>query len=370
MKIPLCKPYTGEEELAKVRSVIESGWLAHGPVNQELEKQFADYIGVKHAVSFNSCTSALHLALEAQDIKGEVILPSFTFVASANAVVRAGATPVFVDIDYDTCNINPEKIREKITDRTEAIMPVHYAGQPCNMKEIVEIADDKGLEIIEDSAETLGGTFENKKTGSFGTGCFSFYPTKNITSGEGGMMTTNDDDAAKKAKTLKAHGIDSSTFEREKKEKPWLRSATYAGYNFRMCDVLAAIGLVQLEKVEEMNDLRRKHAAYLNKNLNIDGVDLPIESKDCKHVYQMYTIKIKDADRTEFIKKLREQGIGASVHFDPPVHLQPYYKDAAKGDLSVTEKVASKIVTLPMYPGLTNEELDHIINSVRDALKN
>ncbi|MBW2974413.1 DegT/DnrJ/EryC1/StrS family aminotransferase [Candidatus Woesearchaeota archaeon] len=368
IKIPLCKPFISEKEIELVKEVLESGWLAHGPKNKEFEEAFSAYIGTKKAISVNSCTSALHLAIQAMNIKGEVILPGFTFVASSNSIITAGAKPVFCDIEYDTCNLDPEDVRKKISPETEAIMPVHFAGHPCRMDEIMEIAEEHDLKVIEDSAETLGGTFEGRKTGSIGdVGCFSFYPTKNITTGEGGMVTLNDEGLAAKIAALRAHGVLSSTFEREKLQEPWLRAASYAGYNFRLCDVLAAIGLVQMSKLEEMNDLRRKHSVYLNKNLNHDRIDLPVELEKCRHVYQMYTIKVKDIDRTKFILQLREKGIGASVHFDPPVHLQPYYK-GFNCKLPVTEKVSKSIVTLPMFPGLTKEELDYILNCIDNVL--
>ena len=370
MNIPLCKPFINEKEIELVKEVLESGWLAHGPKNKEFEELFSKYIGAKKAVSVNSCTSALHLSVEALSITGEVIVPSFTFVASANSIVTGGAKPVFCEVDYDTCNMDPKSVKKAITPKTQAIMPVHFAGQSCKMGEIIEIAQKHNLKVIEDSAETIGGTFNGKKTGSFGDiGCFSFYPTKNITTGEGGMVTLNDEELAKKLSALKAHGILSSTYEREKENKPWLRAATYAGYNFRLCDVLAAIGIAQMGKLDEMNDLRRKHARYLSKNLcNIIQIDIPVELKECKHVYQMYTLKVKGIDRTKFIVKLREKGIGASVHFDPPVHTQPFYKNS-RWNLPVTEKVAKSIVTLPMFPSLTREELDYIIDCVDYTIK-
>ena len=372
MKIPLCKPYLGKEEIEAVNEVLKSGWLADGPKNKEFEKEFASYIGTKKATSLNSCTSALQLAIEALGINGEIIVPSFTFSASANSIVKSGAKPVFVDVEYGACNMDPKKVAEKITKKTQAIMPVHFAGQACNMKELMEIAEKNSLKVIEDSAETIGGTFNNKKTGSFGIGCFSFYPTKNLTTGEGGMVTSNDEKLIEDIKVLKSHGMSKTTFAREKAEKPWLRASIKAGYNFRLCDLLAVIGLVQLKKVDKMNDLRRQHALYLNKNLDFDGIDLPVEKKECRHVYQMYTIKLRGIDRTNFIKMLRDNGIGASVHFDPPVHLQPYYLDSGwkKEDLAVTEQLSKSIVTLPMYPSLTKEELDFMIEKIEEAIKN
>lgn len=370
MNIPLCIPNINEEEINEVKKVLESGWLAHGPKTQEFEEGFARYIGVKKAISTNSGTSALQLAINCLEKKGEIIVPSFTFVASANSIITSGCKPVFADIKYDTCNINPDDIEKKITQNTIAIMPVHFAGQSCDMKRIMEIAEKNNLAVIEDSAETIGGTFGDKKAGSFGLmNCFSFYPTKNITCGEGGMITTDNEEVASKLSTLKAHGISSSTFEREKQEKPWLRAATLAGYNYRLCDVLAAIGLVQMKKIDEMNEARRRHAEYLNKNLNFEEISLPVESENCKHVYQMYTIKLSDnIDRTKFVLELKNKGIGANVHFDPPVHLQPYYLNTSY-NLPITEKVAKSIVTLPMYPQLKQEELDYIINSINEVLK-
>jgi perosamine synthetase len=368
MKIPLSKPDIDAREIEAVQEVLNSGWLTDGPKNIELEKNFASYIGVKRAVSLNSGTSALFLALKALGITGEVILPSFTFVASANAVVTAGATPVFADIQYGSCNIDPERIREKITRRTEAIMVVHYAGQSAEMDRISQLAEKYNLALIEDSAETIGGEFNEKKTGSFGIGCFSFFPTKNMTTGEGGMLTTNDDALADRVKALAGHGIIKSTMQREHDKEPWHREAFLAGYNFRLSNLLAALGVEQLKKLDRMNAQRRRHAAHLNKRLPDQWIDTPVEMPRCFHVYQMYTIKLKGIDRTMFIKSLRDEGIGVSVHFDPPVHLQEFYRahyPCEDGDLPATENVAHSIVTLPMYPQMTKEELDYLIDTIK-----
>lgn len=372
MRIPLCIPNIDEKELMAVAEVLKSGWLTAGPKNIEFEGEFAKYIGIKRAVTLNSCTSALQLALEILAIKGEIILPSFTFIASANAVVKAGAIPVFADIDYDTCNIDPQDIIRKITPRTEAIMPVHFAGQVCCMDKIMEIAQKHNLKVIEDSAETIGGTYKERKTGAFGIGCFSFFPTKNMTTGEGGMLTTNDDEIADRVKAIAGHGISKGTYKREKEHKPWFREASFPGYNYRMSNLLAAIGVEQLKKLDAMNNRRRENAAYLNKKLSFDEIVLPVEAENCKHVYQMYTIKLKDVNREKFIMGLREEGIAASVHFTPPVHLQDYYAKTYKyqrGDLPVTERVADTIVTLPMYPQLTRKELDYMVTSIGIVLK-
>ena len=371
-KIPLCIPYTGQEEKDAVSEVIDSGWYAHGPKNHEFEEGFAEYLGVKHAFSMNSCTSALHLAIEGSGITGEVILPSFTFVASANAVITGGAKPVFADISYDTCNIDPESIKRLISPNTEAIMPVHFGGQSADMTAIMNIAENYKLCVIEDSAETIGGTHNGQLAGSFAIGCFSFYPTKNLTTGEGGMLTTNDDELAHKVKALLAHGIDKSTYEREDKEKSWFRSASRIGYNFRMSNILAAIGVEQLKKLPDMNQKRRDISARLTKALDeIPEITTPVERPENKHVYQMYTIRIQEGiDRDAFVRGLNEKGVGASIHFYPPVHhMKPYQGDQyRKDDLTVTEKVILEIVTLPMYPQMSDDDLGYMVDSIRETI--
>ncbi|MFH0798850.1 MAG: DegT/DnrJ/EryC1/StrS family aminotransferase [Pseudomonadota bacterium] len=368
--IPLSVIDVGDEELRAVKEVLDSGWLTEGVKNREFEERFAEYIGVKKAVALNSCTSALFLAVKALNITGEVILPSFTFVASANAVVTAGAMPVFADVNYETCNIDPHDIEKKITKRTQAIMPVHFGGLPAEMEAIVGIARKHNLRIIEDSAETIGGEYGGKKTGSYDIGCFSFFPTKSMTTGEGGMLTTGDADLSEKIKTLAGHGVSKGDHKNKKGEKPWSREAVLAGYNFRMSDILAAIGVEQLKKIEKMNSLRRQHAGYLTAGLAGLGIDLPVESAGCRHVYQMYTVKT-GRERDRVVLRLREMGVGASVHFDPPAHLQPYYMDnfgCRRGDLPATERLADSILTLPMYPQMKRPDLDFIISAMKEVL--
>ena len=363
-----------DEELRAVGEVLKSGWLAHGPMNHEFEHLFAELLGVPHAVSLNSCASALFLAVHASGIKGEVILPSFTFVASANAVVTGGAKCVFADVNYDDCCIDVDHVESLITSRTEAIMPVHYAGQAADMERLSVIASKHGLKLIEDSAEAIGATQGGKQTGSWGIGCWSFYPTKNLATGEGGMLTTTDGALADKARAIAGHGVASSTWAREKKEKPWLRAATFAGFNFRMSNILAAIGVVQMKKLHRMNDARRIHAARYTELLDRSVFDLPVEMPGRKHVYQMYTIKLKGIDRTKFLADLRAQGIGATVHFDPPVHTQPFYVElynSANLELPVTAKIAATIATLPMYPTMTGEDVEFVAKAANEAaLKN
>jgi len=368
MKIPLAKVHLNQKELKAVKQVLSSGWLTHGPKNQEFEEMFAKYVGSKYAVSLNSCASALFAVIKALNITGEIILPSFTFVASANAIVTAGAKPVFAEINYQTVNIDPQDIKRKITKKTQAIMPVHFAGQSCQMDEIMKIAKKHNLYVIEDSAEAIGAEYNRKRTGSFGIGCFSFFPTKNITTGEGGMVTTNDKNLIQKIKTIMGHGIPKMTNQRVKQNKPWFRTAIMPGYNFRMSNILAAIGVEQMKKLNKMNQLRRAAAVHLNKGLkDVKEIELPIEMPQAKHVYQMYMIKLKKGNRDALVKKLKQKGIEASVHFDPPVHLHPAYR--IKQKLPLTEKLSQSIITLPIFPQMTKKELNYIINNIREILK-
>lgn len=370
--IPLSKPYIGKEEYKAAVDVLKSGWLIHGPKNEEFEERFADYIGVKHALTLNSCASALHVAIEAQKITGEVILPSFTHMASANSIVRAGARPVFADIDEESCMLDPKSIESLINRRTEAIMVVHFGGQSADMDTMRKICRKYHLALIEDSAENIGGTWCGKKVGSFGTGCFSFFPTKNMTTAEGGMLTSNDPLLIERARIIAAHGVASSFLSREKNKKFWIREAVLPGLNYRMSNLQAAIGVEQLKKIDRMNRLRRKHATLLTKLLKpLSGVRLPYRDSRSYHVYQMYTVRVSPKFRDALVFELRRRGIGASVHFDPPVHHQPYYrkKNFWKGSLAVTEKVSKSIITLPMYPGMAKHDVEETAYAFRDVWK-
>ncbi len=384
--IPLCIPSIDEHELAAVADVLKSGWLVHGPVGAAFEREFASYVGAKRAVALNSCTAALQLALlslrreslesegDAREAEGrrEVILPSFTFVASANAIVTSGFTPVFVDVDPDTCCIDPARVEAAINERTIAIMAVHYGGQSADVARLQQLAKRHDLTLIEDSAEAIGATFGDRRTGSFGIGCFSFFATKNMTTGEGGMLTAADDETAEFAIAFRGHGIPSNTWQRTTASEPWKRNALFAGYNFRMPDILAAIGRVQLAKLDQMNEARRRHAQYLHETLPQDDLLLPFEQPSRTHVYQMYTVQLRSpaVDRDQFVHALRDRGVGASVHFDPPAHLHDYYRGRgyAHGALPATEAVAMRIVTLPMYPGMTEDDLQTMVQSVKEAL--
>ena len=365
-KIPLCLTAFDQKEIDAAVEVMKSGWMAHGPKNHEFEELFKNFIGVEHAISMNSCFSALYIALVAMGIKGEVITPSFTFVATANSIVLAGAKPVLVDIDKNTRNISPECIEQAITENTEAIMVVHYAGLPADMPAIIKIADKYGLKIIEDSAETLGGSYDGKMAGSYGVGCFSFFPTKNITTGEGGMLTTNDGPLATKIKGLIAHGIDSTTYAREKAEKPWLRIASRFGFNFRMSNLLATIGVEQMKKIKSLNSKRTEIAERYIRNLkSIEAISFQEIPSGFTSSWQMFTILVPSSMRETLLSHLNGNGIGASVHFDPPVHTQSLYSQLPHGSsLAVTEEVSSSLITLPIYPDMKPDEVDYVCQAI------
>ena len=366
-RVPLCIPAIGDHEIAAAVEVLKSGWLAHGPKNHELEKQFCEVTGAKHAVAMNSCTSALFASVVGMGLGGEVIVPSFTFVASINSILLGGATPVYADIDIATRNVTVETLAPMISDKTEAIMVVHYAGLPCNMPPIIELAQKHNLRIIEDSAETLGATYPvGKHPGHHDVGCFSFFPTKNVTTGEGGMLTTNDDALAAKMKAFIAHGIDSTTYAREKAEKPWLRIAQAPGHNFRMSNLLATLGVEQMKRLDELNAQRNAVAErYKDKLSDVAGVELPMVPEGFTHSWQMFTILVDAATRDPLLKHLRDGQIGASVHFDPPVHMMPAYADIRGSDaLPNTEELVKRIITLPMFPGMSDAQVDQVVAAI------
>ena len=371
--VPLARPSIKQGEIEAVVETLESGWLAHGEYNHKFEQAFAAMLGVPHAISMNSCTSALEVALKVYGIKGEVILPSFTFVATANVVVTNGGTPVFCEVDEATRNVTAETIAEKVTPHTEAIIVVHYGGQPCQMGEIVQLCEKHGLLLIEDSAETIGATWRGKMAGSFGLGCFSFYPTKNITTAEGGLLTCFDEEIDRKARAIISHGIMSATIDREKTAKPWQRAAELAGHNFRMPNPLAALGYHQILRLEEMNAQRVALAGRYDKLLAdlAPVIVTPVVLEGATHVYQMYTVLVENASRDGILSYLRAHGVGASVHFDPPVHLQPYYlrHHEVDGPLPVTEKLAKQLITLPIYPDMSHEDQDWVVECLRNATK-
>ncbi len=354
--IPVAKPQLGQEEIDAVSEVLKSGMIAQGPKVEEFESAFAEYTGCEYAVAVNSGTAALHAALLAHGVGegDEVITTSFSFIATANSILYTGAKPVFADIEPDTYNIDPEKILEKITPDTKAIMPVHLYGHPAEMKAIMEIAGDRDLVVIEDTCQAHGAACSGKKVGSFGTGAFSFYPTKNMTTGEGGMLTTNDRAVAKKARLVRAHGS----------QTRYLHECL--GFNLRMTDIAASIGLVQLGKLDGFTASRQKNAELLSTGLRkVPGVSAPGIKTGCTHVFHQYTIRAEKRD--ELASFLREKEIGTGIHYPMPIHKQPLYLELGYEDpLPVSEKAAEEVLSLPVHPGVTENDTQKIIEAIRE----
>ena len=375
MHIPFALPYITEDEINAVIEVLKSGWLTIGHKTIEFENEFAEYIGCKHAVATNSCTSALFLSLKVLGIKAgdEVITPTFTFTATANVIVHHRAKPAFADIDGKTYNINPNKIEEKITDKTKAIIAVHYGGQPADMKRIMNIAKKYDLKVIEDAAHAVGSKYENgKKVGSLGSlTCFSFYVTKPMATGEGGMITLNDDDFSEKLRILRLHGISKDAWKRYLEKDSWYYEVMTAGYKCNPTDIMSAVGIEQLKKLDWMNERRKEIAEHYNERLQDLDVILPYVYPKLKSTYHLYPIRLINYNRDKFIKKMAKKGIGTSVHFIP-LHLMPYYQRTyryKKGDFPIAEKVYENIVSLPIYPQLTEEQLEYIVKNIREILK-
>lgn len=364
-EIPLSKPCLGQEEINALLATAQSPWLTGGAETKAFETAFATYHGMPHAVALNSCTAALHLALATLPKAGEVILPSFTFVATANAVMHAGCTPVFVDCDEVTYAIDPLETRRAITKATVAIIPVHFAGHPCAMDELSGIAQEFGLSLIEDCAQACGARYRTRAVGSFGTSCFSFFPTKNMTTGEGGMLLTRDPSVAIRARRLAAHGVlKGETGD----SRPFYRNVEEPGFNFRLTELQAAVGRVQLAKLDEMNNRRRIAAAWYTTRLrDISDLVLPQEAEGTHHVYQMYTVRIPhDPQRRDaIVNKLRARSIEASVHFRPAVHQMTYYRDRV-GAMSLprTERIADSIISLPLYPDITENQVEQVCSAL------
>lgn len=354
LMIPIAKPIIGEEEIEEVEKVLKSGFIAQGPKVAEFEEAFASYVGTGHAVAVSSGTTALHLALLSAGVgRGdEVITTPFSFAATSNCALYVGAKPVFVDIDPKTFNLNPELIEGAITEKTKAIIPVHLYGQPAQMDRIKQIAAECDLKVIEDAAQAHGAMIKDKMVGSMGDiACFSFYPTKNMTTSEGGMIITNNSQMADMARILRAHG------EKERYKHEIL------GYNFRMIDISASIGLVQLKKLDGFNQKRIENAEYLTEHIkDLTGIEPPYVSPQVRHVFHQYTVRVKEGKRNALMEYLNQEGIGTGIHYPIPIYKQKLYQDMGYDDnWPETEKAAFEVLSLPVHPGLTIEELEKIV---------
>jgi len=352
--IPIARPNIGEREIELVLDVLNSGMLVQGPKVAALEKAFAAVCGVKYAVATSSGTTALHLALLAHDIGegDEVITTPFTFIASASSVLFTGAKPVFVDIEEDTFNIDPNLIEAAITPRTKAILPVHLYGYVCDMDAIMDIAERHNLVVIEDACQAVGATYHGKVSGSFGTGTFSLYATKNVMSGEGGMITTNNDDIAEQCKLMRSHGMKVRYYH------------DMLGYNYRMSDLHAAIGLGQMERLEEFNAARKSNAQFLSEH--ITSVITPQVKPGYEHVWHQYTIRVDgNRDRDQAVKQLNQAGVGTGIFYPVPVHQQDYIREiVGEYRLPVSEKLAKEVISIPVHPQVSQADLEKIVEEV------
>ncbi|NVM02364.1 MAG: DegT/DnrJ/EryC1/StrS aminotransferase family protein [Candidatus Helarchaeota archaeon] len=365
--VPVNKPMLGEEETTEISKIIQSGALTHkegkGKYVLKFEESFAKFIGTKHAIAVNSGTAALHSALLALNLdpKDEIIVPTFTFVATAEVVLHVGCKVVFSDINPRTFNIDLSTIQKKVTNRTKAIIAVHLYGHPVDLNPILEFAKDKEIAVIEDVAQAHGGTYYGKMVGSLGDfGCFSFYPSKNMTTGEGGMITTNSSELADKLRMIRNHG--------ESEEY----KTVVLGHNFRMPELSAAIGDIQLKKLKDFLTKRATNAEILNNALqDVETINIPIVEEWATHAWYLYTTTLKDpTKRNDLIAKLRKENIGTGVYYSTPLHLMPLFQKLygfKGGEFLNSEKASKSVLSLPVYPGINKEQMEFIANKTREV---
>jgi perosamine synthetase len=376
--IPFHKPFYDDDEINGIVDTIKSGWWTTGPKTIRFENEFNKFIGSKYSVSASSWTAAAHLSLEAIGIKAgdEVIIPSITFTATAEIICYFNAKPVIVDVQPETFNIDPQKIEEAITDKTKAIIPVHYGGQPCDMDEIMAIAKKYNLKVIEDAAHSLPAYYKNKIIGTIGdVTCFSFYATKTLATGEGGMLCTDDEKIAERCSIMRLHGISKDAWKRYSAEGSWYYEVVAPGYKYNFTDLQAALGLSQLKKINIMLNMRKYVNDFYNEHLKDEPlISLYEIKKDRQSAYHLYPLQIHFEslviNRSQFIDKLKEKGIGASVHFIP-LYRHPYYRENFKlnfEDYPVSEQIYPRLISLPIWPGMTDGQLEYIVKSIKNIL--
>lgn len=384
--LPFALPDVGDEEIAEVVASLKSGWITTGPKVKQFETDLAKYVGASHAVAVNSCTAGLHLSLIAAGVGpgDEVILSTITFCSAANVVVHIGAKPVLIDIGPDF-NIQPETIRNAITPRTKAIMPVHFASQPCDLDEIYQIATEHDLAVIEDAAHAIGSAYRGMMIGADAlqeaypnlrrTTVFSFYATKNMTTGEGGMVTTNNESIAAEIRLLALHGMSKDAWKRYTSAGSWYYEVVAPGYKYNMTDIQAALGIHQLQRLDRFSDDRQHQARLYDEAFaQMPEIETPLLHTDRRHIYHLYVLQLNleelTIDRAEFIDLLKEKNIGTSVHFIP-VHMHPYYSETygyQAGDLPVAESTYERIVSIPLYPKMSDQDVKDVISAIREIL--
>ena len=368
--IPYGKQTIEQDDIQAVVDVLKSDFLTTGPKIAEFEQTVADYVGAKYAVAISNGTSALHAACFAAGIEpgDEVITTPLTFAASANCVLYCGGTPVFADVDPKTYNIDPEDIQRKITDRTKAIIAVHLAGQPCDMDAIHSIAREHGLIVIEDGAHALGSVYKGKKVGSMSDmTTFSFHPVKPITTGEGGMIVTDNEDFYKKMILFRSHGITRDDSMMTRNDGPWFYQQFNLGYNYRITDIQCALGCSQMKKLHRFLARRKEIVARYNEAFaDCDNIITPYQLSDTESGWHLYIVQVKKCDRRQVFENMRENGIGVNVHYIP-VYMHPYYQEHGYENVHCAnaEEIYSHIISLPLYPGLTSEQQDYVIDTLK-----
>ena len=372
--LPYNRPTIAEEDIAEVVDTLRSGWLTTGPKTTRFEREFAAYTGARHALAVNSATAALHLALVAAGVGpgDEVITTPLTFAACANVIVRQGARPVLADISPDDLNLAPEQVDRSLTPHTRAVMAVHYAGQPCRMDELLAIARRHHLFLLEDAAHAAGAAYKGRMIGSIGDAtAFSFYATKNLTTGEGGMLTTDRGDVDERARIMTLHGMSRDAWRRYHRGGSWYYEVLEPGYKYNMGDIQAALGLAQLGRLDAMNARRAHLAARLSAHLRgCEALEAPVARPEVRHVWHLYVVRLRPAalriDRAAFIEELSRRGIGTSVHFIP-IHYHPYYREGfgfRPGDYPVAEDAYERIISLPLYPAMSEADVDRVAQAV------
>ncbi len=377
--LPFSLPMLGEEEKAEVLKVLESGWITTGPRAFEFEKKLASYVGTSQAIALSSCTAALHVSLAALGVgRGdEVITSTLTFCSTANVIIHLGARPVLLDVRKDTLGMDPSQLESKMNESTKAIIPVHYAGHPCRMDEITEIARAKSVPVVEDAAHALGATYRGRKIGTISElTCFSFYPIKNITTAEGGAITLNDDELASKIRLFSLHGMSKDAWKRYSSKGAWYYEVLYPGFKYNLTDLQAALGLCQMDKLEDFLARRESMARLYDAAFSdVEEVSSLHVEGDVEHARHLYPILLNlDAlkiDRGAFIEELRAENIGTTVNF-VPVHMHPYYRDTfgyKTGDFPVAEDAYERLISLPLYPRMNDKDAEDVIEAVKKVAR-
>ena len=377
VKFPAYEPWISNDDKRIVNAALDQTMLTFGPQLEKFESDFSKYTKAKYAIAVSNCTAALHLSLKALGIKekDEVIIPDLTFVADANAILACNAKPVIVDINKNNFFLSISNLKKNITKKTKAIIPVHIYGQVCNIDEVLDIARTNNLKVVEDCAHAIGTFHKSKHVGTIGnTGCFSFYPTKNITTAEGGMVITNSKNIADKVRQLRSHGMLKSLKRRYTGGYPWVFDIVEPGYNYRLDEIRCALGISQLRRVAKINKMRKTAASYYNSKLqNIPGIILPDLVSDKTHSYHLYTIRVTKSfgmSRNQLFKKLKQAGIRTTVYWMPIHEFTAYSKYVKKSNIKTTSKIYDEILSLPLFPNISKEHQDAVINCIKSLNNN